>query len=254
MHKVKKIAVRRNDKGGMYMKFIAHRGACLELQEDTLAALNKAADYGAFAVECDLRYTADGVLVIYHDRELTRLTGNESRVIDITYAEMKRILAESGKTLTTFEELVNGFNRKSAVLFDISFDALEKDFYRRISDVPFRAIAGIHAIEEAKLASEYFAKENILAFLPKDGVPAQFAEAGAGNIRLWEHWTDTLPVQEVRKTLPQDREIWIMARDGSIKHPLFCMNGSRASIEKFTACGADAMLLNDIKLAVEANK
>lgn len=236
------------------MKFIAHRGACLELQEDTLAALNRAADYGAFAVECDLRYTADGVLVLYHDNDLKRLTGNESRVIDITYAEMKKILAESGKTLTTFDELVSGFNRKSAVLFDISFDALEKDFYRRISDVPFRAIAGIHAIEEAKLASAYFAKENILAFLPKDGVPAQFAEAGAGNIRLWEHWLEERSLGEVRKTLPPDREIWIMARDRDIHHPLFCMNGSRESIEKLTACGADAMLLNDIKLAAEANK
>ena len=47
---------------------IAHRGACWELPENTLAAFERAIEIGADFVELDVHATADGTLVVCHDR------------------------------------------------------------------------------------------------------------------------------------------------------------------------------------------
>ena len=47
------------------MKWIAHRGASLEMPENTLASLRLGSALGAYAVECDVRRLADGEYVIY---------------------------------------------------------------------------------------------------------------------------------------------------------------------------------------------
>ncbi len=233
------------------MKFIAHRGACLEYQEDTIAALEKAAQYGAFAVECDPRFTKDNVLIIFHDNDLSRLAGAEEKIIDLTYREVKEKLGAVGLTVNTFDEILSNYKGNSAVLFDLSFDADDESFFERLANAPFRAIAGVHTPDEAKLAAKHLSKENILAFMKKPEDVEDYINSGVGMIRLWEHWLPENPINEVRKRIPDDIEIWIMARDKNIHHPLFCMNGSKEQIEKLEEAGADGMLLNDIKLAYE---
>jgi glycerophosphoryl diester phosphodiesterase len=47
---------------------IAHRGACWELPENTLAAFEKAIEVGADFVELDVHATTDGSLVVCHAR------------------------------------------------------------------------------------------------------------------------------------------------------------------------------------------
>ena len=46
------------------MKWIAHRGASLEMPENTLASLRLGSALGAYAVECDVRRLSDGEYVI----------------------------------------------------------------------------------------------------------------------------------------------------------------------------------------------
>ena len=47
---------------------IAHRGACWELPENTLAAFERAIEVGADFVELDVHAARDGALVVCHDR------------------------------------------------------------------------------------------------------------------------------------------------------------------------------------------
>jgi glycerophosphoryl diester phosphodiesterase len=49
---------------------IAHRGASAAEQENTLAAFRKAIEFGADAIELDVRRSADGALVVHHDPRL----------------------------------------------------------------------------------------------------------------------------------------------------------------------------------------
>ncbi|ADG99391.1 glycerophosphoryl diester phosphodiesterase [Segniliparus rotundus DSM 44985] len=59
---------------------VAHRGASGELPEHTLAAYERALEQGADGLECDIRLTADGVLVCVHDRTTAR-TGSGNLVV-----------------------------------------------------------------------------------------------------------------------------------------------------------------------------
>ncbi|MFE1195265.1 glycerophosphodiester phosphodiesterase [Streptomyces olivaceoviridis] len=82
---------------------IAHRGASTYAPENTLAAVDKAAELGFSWVENDVQRTKDGELVVLHDDTLRRTTDVEEvfpdrapwKVRDFTAAEIARLDAGS---------------------------------------------------------------------------------------------------------------------------------------------------------------
>ncbi|WP_155056427.1 glycerophosphodiester phosphodiesterase [Streptomyces blattellae] len=82
---------------------IAHRGASAYAPENTLAAIDKAAELGIDWVENDVQRTKDGELVVLHDDSLARTTDVEDvfpgrapwKVKDFTAAEIARLDAGS---------------------------------------------------------------------------------------------------------------------------------------------------------------
>ncbi len=68
-----------------------HRGASGHAPENTLASFEKAMAMGADGVECDLRESRDGEIVVFHDPTVKRLTGQGWRVQDLTLSELKRL-------------------------------------------------------------------------------------------------------------------------------------------------------------------
>ncbi len=69
---------------------IAHRGASDKLAEHTLAAYQEAIDAGADALECDVRLTADTVLVCVHDRRIDRTSDGRGVVANHTLAQLQQ--------------------------------------------------------------------------------------------------------------------------------------------------------------------
>lgn len=235
------------------MKLIAHRGACLERQEDTLASLRLASELGADAVECDPRYTKDGRLVLFHDHDLLRLAGRPEKICDLTLAEARELLAEKGLVLNTLDELLREYPASGApVLLDFSIHATDRELYRRLTAAPFPIICGIHQPDEGVAAREFFPAERVLAFMPNPAMADEFAET-CGNLRLWEQWLKETTPGEIKRRHP-DREVWIMACSLEKPSTLESMNGSPESIRRVEALGADGMLLNDIRMALETRK
>lgn len=74
----------------MRPQVVAHRGASHEQAEHTLGAYVEALDVGAEALECDVRLTADGHLVLVHDRTLKRTAQTQGLVSEMTLAELER--------------------------------------------------------------------------------------------------------------------------------------------------------------------
>jgi glycerophosphoryl diester phosphodiesterase len=74
----------------MRPQVVAHRGASHELAEHTLGAYVEALDVGAEALECDVRLTADGHLVLVHDRTLKRTAQTQGLVSEMTLAELEQ--------------------------------------------------------------------------------------------------------------------------------------------------------------------
>jgi len=73
---------------------VGHRGAAGEKPENTIAAFEYAINLGVEVVECDVRETADGELVVIHDDNLKRVAGLDRRVSELSLSEIKEIEIE----------------------------------------------------------------------------------------------------------------------------------------------------------------
>jgi glycerophosphoryl diester phosphodiesterase len=69
----------------------AHRGHARAAPENTLSAVRKAIDSGADYAEIDVQQTADGVIVLLHDRDLKRVAGVSRRLDRLSYDEVRRL-------------------------------------------------------------------------------------------------------------------------------------------------------------------
>lgn len=70
---------------------IAHRGARGHAPENTLRAIELAAEQGARWVELDVMLSADGVPVIFHDTRLDTLSNGRGRVCDQSAAVLEQV-------------------------------------------------------------------------------------------------------------------------------------------------------------------
>lgn len=68
----------------------AHRGANPQL-ENTMAAFQHAVDLGFRYIETDVRTTADGQLVIFHDEVLDRVTTGAGKVSEHTWEQLSSV-------------------------------------------------------------------------------------------------------------------------------------------------------------------
>ena len=59
---------------------LAHRGFSLDGLENSMAAFRAAVDLGFRHLETDVHTTADGVLVLFHDKTLDRITAGRPQV------------------------------------------------------------------------------------------------------------------------------------------------------------------------------
>lgn len=70
---------------------IAHRGGSGLWPENTLYAFERASAMGVDVIETDVRVTADGELVVFHDESVERTTDGAGRIGSMTLAELKRL-------------------------------------------------------------------------------------------------------------------------------------------------------------------
>jgi glycerophosphoryl diester phosphodiesterase len=68
---------------------LAHRGSTVLWPENTLEAFGNAAALGYRYVETDVRATRDGVVVVFHDADLDRLTNGAGRVADWDWEDLR---------------------------------------------------------------------------------------------------------------------------------------------------------------------
>ncbi|MEE9384519.1 MAG: glycerophosphodiester phosphodiesterase [Nannocystaceae bacterium] len=85
---------------------LGHRGARRECTENTLPSLQRALDLGADGVECDLRMTGDGQVVLFHDPDLRRLLGRPDRLDQTVWSELRRLPLRGGGRVALLEDLL----------------------------------------------------------------------------------------------------------------------------------------------------
>ena len=76
-------------------KIIAHKGYSAIAPENTMPSFERALDIGVDMVELDVQMTQDGELVVFHDDDISRITGQAGTISDYTYDEIRQMDAGS---------------------------------------------------------------------------------------------------------------------------------------------------------------
>ncbi len=71
----------------------AHRGFSYAAPENTMYAFEYAVESGADYIELDVQLTADEQVVVFHDKEINRVTDGTGKLSDYTYAELQEFSA-----------------------------------------------------------------------------------------------------------------------------------------------------------------
>ena len=78
---------------------VAHRGASAERPENTLPAFELAIVQRADVVECDVRATSDGALLLLHDAAVDRTTSGTGELRAMTAAQARELDAGEGQRI-----------------------------------------------------------------------------------------------------------------------------------------------------------
>lgn len=107
----------------------AHRGASAVAPENTLAAFEAAIEAGADAVEFDVRLSADGAVIVFHDSDFRRMAGLAQAVVDTPLAQMREIdvgswfdPAFSGERIPTLAETLDFIDGRAQALVELKPD------------------------------------------------------------------------------------------------------------------------------------
>jgi glycerophosphoryl diester phosphodiesterase len=85
---------------------IAHRGASAAYPEHSRPAYEKALADGADGLECDVRLSRDGHLILMHDRTLDRTSDRRGPVSRLSLAQLRRV-DFAGEAILTLNELID---------------------------------------------------------------------------------------------------------------------------------------------------
>jgi glycerophosphoryl diester phosphodiesterase len=120
---------------------LVHRGASATAPENSLAAYAAALDYGADGCEVDVRRTQDGVLVLFHDDGLDRVTAGFGRVREVSFRELEMLPPQTanGRPLfappPTFAALLEVARQRGMLLhLDLKEPGLEQDVARLLDE------------------------------------------------------------------------------------------------------------------------
>jgi glycerophosphoryl diester phosphodiesterase len=112
---------------------IAHRGFSGCAPENTHAAFSLAADLGVEAVECDVRLSRDGEVVVIHDKRVNRTTDGHGAVNTLTLDELKSLDAGSwfhhrfsGERILTLDESLDFLQRFQWINIEIKADSISR--------------------------------------------------------------------------------------------------------------------------------
>jgi glycerophosphoryl diester phosphodiesterase len=84
----------------------AHRGGALENPENTMKAFEHAVSLGYRYIETDVQLTSDGVLIVFHDNTLDRVTDRLGTIGEMTWAEVREAKVAGTEPIPLFDDLL----------------------------------------------------------------------------------------------------------------------------------------------------
>jgi glycerophosphoryl diester phosphodiesterase len=124
------------------VRVTAHRGHARAAPENTLSAMRKAIASGADYAEMDVQLTADGKVVLLHDRDLKRVAGLSRRLDEMTYDEARRLdvgswfgPAFAGERVPTLAEVIDLCRGKIRLNIELKFFGPDRRLARAVAEI-----------------------------------------------------------------------------------------------------------------------
>ncbi|ELY42428.1 glycerophosphodiester phosphodiesterase [Natronorubrum sulfidifaciens] len=136
------------------MRLIAHRGFAATAPENTIAALQSAAEY-ADAVEFDVRRCGSGELVVIHDETIDRVTDGVGTVADIPLEELRTYtVLDSGQRVPTLEEVLEALPTTVEINLEMKASGIAADVLEALADVENRVVTTSFQLAELRAIRE----------------------------------------------------------------------------------------------------
>lgn len=87
----------------------AHRGGAVEGLDNAVSQFTAVQRLGYRYVESDVRTTADGVALVFHDEDAGRLTGQSVRIGDLSYRQVQSLVLREGEPIARLDEVLHAF-------------------------------------------------------------------------------------------------------------------------------------------------
>jgi glycerophosphoryl diester phosphodiesterase len=153
----------------------AHRGGAADGDENTVAAFGRAVAMGYRYVETDVHATADGVPVVFHDRDLRRLTGAPDLVGTLRWADLATVRIGGESTVPRLDEVLAAW---PSVRFNIDVKA------RAAAAPVVSTIRRAGALDRVLLASFDDGRLAALRSLAGPSVATSLGRRGVVKVRL----------------------------------------------------------------------
>lgn len=96
---------------------IGHRGNPSKYPEETIQSDNSAFADGADYVELDLHVSKDNVLVVSHDRDLSRVVGSSVIVSQNNFSYLNTLKQANGESIISLDQLFDYYKDKPNTKF-----------------------------------------------------------------------------------------------------------------------------------------
>jgi glycerophosphoryl diester phosphodiesterase len=161
-------------------RIFAHRGLTFQsdkqvVDENTIDSFELALAAGADYLETDLQLTKDGIPVLFHDSDLSRLVGSKKLISNLTLYELKRIRLPFGGEIPTLQEALEKF---PSAKFNL-------DFKTPSTESPGMAVIAATASFERVLVSSFSESSRIRALTHS---PVSLASS-AGSSKVLSSYT-----------------------------------------------------------------
>lgn len=113
----------------------AHRGLHGDgVPENSLAAFSLACEAGV-GIELDVQLCADGTVMVFHDYTLTRMTGVEKKLCELSAAELQTLpLAGTDQTIPTLEQVLSLVGGRVPILVELKGESTDTSLCSRLAE------------------------------------------------------------------------------------------------------------------------
>lgn len=94
---------------------VAHRGA----DENSIEAFKKAAEFEIDGIELDIRLTRDDEAVVFHDADLRRSAGNNRKVEDLLWKDLRDIKMRHGSSIPLLDDVTACIHAPTKIDFEV---------------------------------------------------------------------------------------------------------------------------------------